>query len=409
VNKTQRRAGLAVLSAALVTSVLQAGSAAAAAPDQAGQPVGLQTTIDVVAEGLNTPRGVIWDHNGLRVLVAEAGLGGPSQPNGGICGRANGNALYCYGETGSVFQFSEFSAPQRIATGLASIANYSATTGARLSVLGLHDLSLDGGRLTGVFGLSGRQLPFRDVELVGGGAPGAIVLGQAASIDGGTQVTPFGDLARYEEEQNPLTPVVDADPYGMYTDASGTIVADAAGNDVLRVRPDGGIELLVVFPVRVPAANPADTVESVPTAVTKGPDGALYIGELSGFPYYKGEAKVWRLVPGQAPTVYAGGFTNIADLTFDDRGRLIVLEMSAEGLFAGRGAFGQPHSGDTVTGRLVRVEPNGTMTDLAGSGLANPGGVAYVGTFGGRSLFYVTNRTTSADGSGQLLRLVVQG
>jgi hypothetical protein len=404
VNYTQRRVGLAVLAAALVAPVLHAGEAAA----QPGRSMAIQTTIDVVADGLNTPRGVIWDASQARVLVAEAGLGGPSAPNGGTCGHANGGALYCYGATGSVFQFTEYSTPKRIATGLASIANYSSSTGVRGSVLGLHDLSLAGGQLTGVFGLSGRQLPFRDTELVAAGATGAAALGQAAVIDGGL-TTPYGDLARYEEEHNPLTPVVDSDPYGMFTDASGTIVADAAGNDVLRIRPDGGMDVLAVFPVRVPAANPSDTVESVPTAVTRGPDGAYYVSELSGFPYYKGEAKVWRLAPGQAPTVFAEGFTNIADLTFDDHGRLVVLEMSAEGLYAGRGAFGQPHSGDTATGRLVRIEHNGNQTELARDGLSNPGGVAYVGTAAGYSLFYVTNRTTSADGSGQLLRLVVRG
>jgi len=68
----------------------------------------------------------------------------------------------------------------------------------------------------------------------------------------------------------------------------------------------------------------------------RGPDGAFYVGELTGFPYYKGYARVLRVVAGQAPTVYAEGFTNIADIAFDDSGRLLVLEMSQEGLFAGR-------------------------------------------------------------------------
>ena len=402
-SKTQRRVGFAVLAAALATTLLQ-GSAVAS---QADRSVGIRTTIDVVANGLNTPRGVIFDRNELRVLVAEAGLGGPSQPNGGICGRANGNALYCYGETGSIFQFTEYSASSRIATGLPSIANYDSTGAVRRSVLGLHDLSLDHGVIKSVFGLSGRQLPFRDTELVGGGAPGAIALGQAATIDSASNVTPYGDLAAYEEVNNPHNvpfPIVDSDPYGLTTGPYGTVVADAAGNDILLIKPDGTIEVLAVLPNRdLPQFN--DYIEPVPTAVVQGPDGAFYFGELTGFPYYKGQAKVWRLVPGHTPTLYAEGFSNIADITFDDRGRLIVLEMAAEGLFAGA----PNHNGDTVTGRLVRVERNGTQTDLATTGLSNPGGVAYAGSFAGLSLFYVTNKTTSADGSGQLLRVVVRG
>lgn len=396
----QRRVQLAVLATALAAAVVPPGIAAA-------HDNGVHTTtITVVADGLDTPRGVIFDADNERVLVAEAGEGGPSQPNGGICGHANGGALYCYGETGAVFQYSTDSGhSHRIITGLPSIANYNAAGNVRRSVLGLHDLSEHDGELRGVFGLSGRQA-FRDVELVGGGAPGAAALSQVVRFLGGSgSIRPETDLVAFEEQHNPHPAIVDADPYGMITDSSGTVVADAAGNDVLRVRQDGSIEVLAGLPTRVPAANLSDTVESVPTTVEKGPDGAYYIGELSGFPYYKGEAKVWRVVPGEQPTVYAEGFTNIADITFDGSGRLVVLEMSMEGLYAGRGTFfGQPHSGDTVTGRLVRVESNGTQTNLVTTGLENPGGVAYAGN----GVFYVTNRTTGVGDTGQLLKIQVE-
>jgi len=405
VNKTQRRLGFGVLAAALVTSTLFSGSAAASRADR---PIGVRTTIDVVAEGLDVPRGVIFDRQNLRVLVAEAGIGGPSLQQGGICGLANGGARYCYGETGAIFEYTEHGTPHRIVSGLPSIANYDAATGlTRRSVLGLHDLSIDNGQIKGVFGLSGRQLPFRDTELVGGGAPGAIALGQAAVIGADGTVTPYGDLAAYEEVNNPHNErgnIIDSDPYGLSTGPYGTVVADAAGNDILLIKPDGSIQVLAVLADRdLPQFN--DYIEPVPTAVVKGPDGAFYWGELTGFPYYKGQAKVWRLVPGQAPSIVAEGFTNIADITFDDRGRLIVLEMAKEGLFAGAPG----HNGDTVTGRLVRVEHNGTQTELASAGLENPGGVAYVGSLAGYSLFYVTNRTAGVGGEGQLLRLVVRG
>src|SRR5829696_8895961 len=168
-----RRVQLTVLTTALAMATLQPGIAAA-------QAVQATTTIEVVAEGLDTPRGLIYDGNTRRVLVAEAGTGGPSQAAGGVCGAANGGAIYCYGATGAVFQYSDRGpSARRIITGLPSIANYSRTTGAKAAVLGLHDLSQSPhGQLRGIFGLSGKQTPFRDVELVGGGAPGAIALGQ---------------------------------------------------------------------------------------------------------------------------------------------------------------------------------------------------------------------------------------
>ena len=402
-KRTQRRVQLTVLATALTTAVLQPGIAGAE-PDGQAQ---VSTTIEVVADGLDTPRGLIYDANTNRVLVAEAGTGGPSLQDGGICGLANGNARYCYGATGAVFQYWETgAAPGRIITGLPSMANYNAAGTVKRSVLGLHDLSqYPYGQLRGIFGLSGTQTPFRDVQLVGGGAPDAVAFGQVVRFLGYSNTYQLdGDLAAYEQVFNPHTenpfggPIIDSDPFGMATGAYGTVVADAAGNDLLLVRPDGGIEVLAVFPNRdLPQFN--DYIESVPTTVAQGPDGAFYVGELTGFPYYKGQAKVWRVVPGQAPTLYAEGFTNIADLTFDERGRLIVLEMAKEGLFPL--VPGQ----DTVTGRLVRVESGGAQTTLATTGLENPGGVAYAG--GG--LFYVTNRTTGVGGNGQLLRIQVQG
>jgi len=405
VNTMQRRVRLTVLTAALMVAAVQPGVAAA----DEGASAQVVSTIAVVADGLDTPRGLIYDANTHRVLVAEAGTGGPSLQAGGICGLANGGARYCYGATGAVFQYSELGpGPRRIITGLPSIANYNAAGTIKRSVLGLHDLSQHPqGHLSGIFGLSGTQTPFRDVQLVGGGAADAVAFGQVVRFLGESNTYQLdGDLAAYEQVSNPHTenpfgaPIIDSDPFGMVTGPFGTLVADAAGNDVILVAPDGTVSHLTVFANRdLPQFN--DFIESVPTTIAQGPDGAFYIGELTGFPYYKGQAKVWRLVPGEAPTLAAEGFTNIADLTFDEQGRLVVLEMAKEGLFAGA----PNHNGDTVTGRLVRVESDGTQTDLVTTGLENPGGVAYAGN----GAFYVTNRTTSVGGIGQLLRIEVQG
>ena len=396
-KKTQRRVQLTVLAVALAMAVLPPGVAGAAKPDQGFK---VKTTIQVVAQGLDTPRGVFYDKGTKRVLVAEAGEGGPSSQAGGTCGAANGGAIYCLGMTGAVYAYSTMSGSgSRIAEGLASIANYNADGSVKRSVLGIHDVAVRQGTLHGVFGLSGRQF-FRDGEL----GPDAIALSQTVTISQSGVVTPYGDLVAYEEQHNPHfgspNEIIDADPYGMAVGSYGTVVADAAGNDLLRVNPDGSIDLLAVFANRdVPEFN--DFIESVPTSVAQGPDGAFYVGELTGFPYYKGKAVVWRVVPGQAPTVYASGFTNIADLTFDDKGRLVVLEMAKEGLFAGA----PNHNGDTVTGRLVRVEKNGSHTTLATTGLSNPGGVAYTG----KGVYYVTNGTTGVGDTGELLKITVKG
>ena len=74
-----------------------------------------------------------------------------------------------------------------------------------------------------------------------------------------------------------------------------------------------------------------------------GPDGAYYVGQLTGFPFPPGGASVFRIVPGEEPTgdtalwqgrLYASGFTNIIDVAFGPDGTLYVLEIAHDGLRA---------------------------------------------------------------------------
>lgn len=369
------------LCTAVGTAVLQPGIADA---DPASQPR-VQTTITVVADGLNVPRGIAWDSTHHRVLVAEAGTGAesPTAP----CGPASGGSIYCLGATGSIYAWDGHHG-KRIVMGLPSISHAN-KAGVKTAVLGVHDVTVDRKGMQVVFGLSGDG-PFRTALGDGGKA-----LGQTATIGHNGKLKTVGDLLYFEMFNNPHPAQFDSDPYGMaQTSRYGTVVADAAGNDILQVKPDGTVKLLAEFPTRVPEANPEDIIEDVPTSVVQGPDGALYVGELSGYPYYKGEAVVYRVVPGQAPTVYAKGFTNISDIGFDAQGRLLVLEMAKNGLL-------DPDQ----TGRFVRVESNGTQTDLATTGLTNPGGFVSAG----HGVYYVTNGTNTVGGAGQLLKLTVSG
>jgi hypothetical protein len=50
----------------------------------------------------------------------------------------------------------------------------------------------------------------------------------------------------------------------------------------------------------------------VPNAVTIGPDGAYYVGQLTGFPFIPGAANVFRVpAGGGAPTPFLTGFTKV--------------------------------------------------------------------------------------------------
>ena len=159
----------------------------------------------------------------------------------------------------------------------------------------------------------------------------------------------------------------------------------------------GEITSVAVFPARpnplFPDVGPP-MFESVPDSVARGPGGRLFVGELTGFPYPVGAARVYRVGSGGALEVYASGFTNIIDIAFDWSGNLYVLEFDANGQLApgNAGALWRvPRFGNRTKSESTRLAP-----DLE---LVSPGGLAI-----GRGAIYVTNRSTSA-GEGEVVRI----
>jgi hypothetical protein len=199
------------------------------------------------------------------------------------------------------------------------------------------------------------------------------------------------DLAGYEADNNPDGFVPDSNPYGLLALPGRVIVADAGGNDLLQVAANGEISTLAVFD-RIPRPGPGPTsVQAVPTTVALGPDGDLYVGVLTGGPFTVGLANVYRVpADGGTPEVAYSGFTNIIDIAFGPDGSLYVLEIARNAI---------PNFG--AGGRLVRIDPDGTQTDvISGPPLIAPGGVA----IGKDGALYVTNMSTSAT-AGAVLRI----
>jgi hypothetical protein len=99
--------------------------------------------------------------------------------------------------------------------------------------------------------------------------------------------------------------------------------------------------------------------------VAVGPDGSLYVGELTGVPFPVGAARVYRVpANGGTPVIVATGFTNIIDIAFGPDGLGYVLEHDADGII--------PPLGPGVAGRLVRLNADGTQTVIASAGLVKP-------------------------------------
>ena len=168
------------------------------------------------------------------------------------------------------------------------------------------------------------------------------------------------DISAYEAAANPDGGAFDSNPNSVTTDWGRIYVVDAGGNSLLRVHRSGEISTVAVFPDRLITPPPGMglpdpfPMQAVPTNVVVGPDGALYVSQLTGFPFPIGAANVYRVEPGSEPEVYASGLTNVTDLAFDHHGNLYVVEFAANGL-----ASGDP------TGALIKIRPRWLTRDGA--------------------------------------------
>jgi hypothetical protein len=341
-----------------------------------GTALAQDTSVSVVAGGLDNPRGVDVGTNGA-VYVAEAGTG--SAGSGAIVRLWHG----------------------QVSTVVGGLPSGGAAEG---DVTGP----------TNVAALGNGTLAYT----IGGGPAGFDVLRTAHPDRVVASIQTYRDAhpkPACQPNENPVTwcdldqpaNATDSNAYGLALVGGGSLVTDAAGDQLLLVKANGRVESVAKFPNEIVSTShipgfpaPAIPAEPVPTTVTVGPDGYWYVGELKGFPFTPGASRIWRIAPwarnvtcdatatSGACTVYADGFTNITGIDFAPDGTLYVVEIAKNGL-----ASGDP------TGALIRYR-NGTQTEIAAGTLTMPDDVAVADNH----TLYVSNKSVFS-GGGELLRI----
>lgn len=335
--------------------------------------------IEVIASGLDNPRGLTIGPD-QAVYVAEAGRGG-----GGACLINGENRQVCYGPTGAITRIGHL-LTTRVVKGLPSLAPAPGQPGEGGGASGVQDILFDRfGRGTATIGLGANP------ELRESLGPAGRRFARVIKFTLWGAVDYDQDLGTYEVTEDPGGDGPDSNPFGLAQWDGDLVVADAGGNDIVRI-DNGGLSTLAVFPPKmVPFGPPGNLIpmQAVPTTVAAGPDGALYVGQLTGFPFPAGGASVFRIAPGGQPEEYATGFTNIIDIAFGRDGSLYVLQISANGLLTGNPA-----------GKLTRVARNGTRTEIAAGALIAPGGLAIA-----RDGSIYVSRFTNLAGAGDVVKI----
>lgn len=368
-NSSNWNRRLVILALVVVLSVVGlVGSATAQDSDPAAGVV--------VAEGFNSPQGILVTRNGS-LWVIDAGVGGINEasamdPNTGEVVTAK------VGNTSRVIQVQSNGTQTEVSKLPSVVAGTDTTGGARLVILNgvLYATS-------GVWVQAARDEPL----------PNTAAILEVRQGDVKEVAQPW----QLEESDNPDGFVIESHPYGMAAGPDGLLyVTDAGANTLLKIDPKTGeVTLVTVFEgVASPLPNPGrgGALESdpVPTGITFGEDGTIYVSLLPGFPFLPGASKVVAINPDSGEVSdFATGLTMLTDLRTGPDGELYAVQL---GLFTDQGPI--PNSG-----AILRIG-EGKSSSLLVTGLAFPTSIDFDADGNG----YVTINGVGAPGSGQVVR-----
>jgi len=329
------------------------------------------TAATVVGAGLINPRGFTWGGDNT-LFVAEGGKGGTSPGNpetppplgpitGGKSARISWIADGCPATLAD--ELPSYNTATGEASGVADVAILDDT---------IYALVTGGGASHGN--------PDTPAGIYTANGDGTVAL-----------VTDLGQWLR----DNPVAnvPAADYDPEGSWFDLLAVpddntlLVVEANSQQFLSVTPDG----------KVSRVADLSGDNQVPTTVAVAPDGAIYVGYLSGAPYPNGAAKVVKIGDGTAATVWTG-LTTVTGLAVAEDGTLLALEMSTGNTVA-------PPVLVEHSGKIVRQTGPDSAEDVV-TDLNLPTQLA----IGPDGAYYVASPAIGADaGTGYVVRITPSG
>jgi sugar lactone lactonase YvrE len=328
-------------------------------------PTSGETTVllPVVASGLNNPRHITFGSDGT-LYIAEAGQGGDIEAQGPF-------GPVKAGQTAQISAVAPDGTQSVVVPKLVSMdAGFGQIEGPT-SVL----VTDDSYWIT--LGM-GTEIPIAD---------GAVTMAVVQIDKASGEIKQNIDMSAFEKENNPdKSQEKVSNPSDLALAADGTLyIADASGNTVFTWTADAGLKLFASWPV----TDSPDEPQAVPTSLAIGPDGDVYVGFLSGFPFpYKG-ARIER---------YAADGT--LKETYPDLNLVTDILVTADGtLYAVEMANGYGDTGyNANTGRVIKLVKGevGVVLD----GLNYPYGIAQDND---GSLFVTVNSAFLAPDSGKVV------
>jgi len=285
--------------------VLLVGTAPFATYAQEATPAtgGAPANLEIAAGGLTNPRGFLWGEDGT-LYVALAGTGGPNLPteDSPVIEVFDG---YFGGPSASVVRIQD-GCPVTVADGLPSYVDGSG------GVVGVSDVAVLDGQL------------YATVD--GGGAvhgnPDQPAGLYRINDDGTFEVV--ADLSAWMRANRVAEPPPgDDDPDGEVwqmlptADGSAFWVVESNQGQLLQISPTGEISRVA----DLSAGHP------VPTGIAPAPDGGVYVGTLTAFPFLDEAAKVVHVVPDGTVSDHWTGLTAVIALAVGADEELYAIEM----------------------------------------------------------------------------------